>query len=109
MHGMNILIDPVFSNHASPFPFPSMRRFSALPIKINDFDKIDIVVITHDHYDHLDYKTIKKIDKKVTRYIVPLGVEKTFRKMENKERKNYQFSLVGRNKNKWIISSLYAS
>lgn len=87
MHGMNILIDPVLSNHASPFPFPSMRRFSALPIKINDFDKIDIVVITHDHYDHLDYKTIKKIDKKVTRYIVPLGVEKHLERWKIKKEK----------------------
>lgn len=76
MHGMNILIDPVFSKYASPVPFLGTRRFSDLPINIDELDKIDIVAITHDHYDHLDYNTIKKIDKKVSTYIVPLGVEK---------------------------------
>lgn len=75
MHGMNILIDPVFSNYSSPFQFLGPKRFSDLPMDINELPNIDIVVISHDHYDHLDYSTIKQIDEKVGRYIVPLGVE----------------------------------
>lgn len=73
--GMNILIDPVFSDYTSPVSFVGPPRYSSLPIGVNDLPKIDIVVISHDHYDHLDYKTIKLIDNKVDKYIVPLGVE----------------------------------
>ena len=72
---MNILLDPVFSNYTSPIPYIGPNRYSELPIEIKDLPKIDIVLITHDHYDHLDYKTIKLIDNKVDKYIVPLGVE----------------------------------
>lgn len=75
MHGMNILIDPVFSDKTSPVSFAGPSRFSELPIEVENLPDIDIVVISHDHYDHLDYETIKEIDKKVEKYIVPLGVE----------------------------------
>lgn len=75
MHGMNILIDPVFSNRTSPVTFLGPSRFSEIPIDVSELPSIDIVIISHDHYDHLDYSTIKKIDKKVSKYIVPLGVE----------------------------------
>lgn len=75
MHGMNILIDPIFSKYSSPVSFAGPSRFSYPPIDISDLPKVDIVVISHDHYDHLDYNTIKEIDKKVDKYVVPLGVE----------------------------------
>lgn len=75
MGDVNILIDPIFSMYASPIPFIGPKRFSDIPIKINELSHIDIVIITHDHYDHLDYNTIKKIDYKVDKYIVPLGIE----------------------------------
>ena len=75
MHGMNILIDPVFSDYTSPISFIGPSRFSKLPIELKDLPDIDIVIISHDHYDHLDYETIKLIDKKVDKYVVPLGVE----------------------------------
>ena len=75
MHGMNILIDPVLNNYSSPVNFIGPSRFSDLPIDNDDLPNIDIVVISHDHYDHLDYRTIKEIDEKVEKYVVPLGVE----------------------------------
>ena len=75
MHGMNILFDPVFSEVISPVRFVGSRRFSHPGIKTEDLPSIDILILTHDHYDHLDYDTIRKIDSKVARYIVPLGVE----------------------------------
>lgn len=75
MHGLNVLIDPVFSEYSSPVPFAGPKRFSESPIKKEDLPNIDILVITHDHYDHLDYNTIKEIDNKVDKYIVPLGIE----------------------------------
>lgn len=79
MHCMNIFLDPVFSKRTSPFPFIGPKRFTQVP-NIEEFPDIDIVLITHDHYDHLDYNTIKKIDSKVKKYIVPLGIEKDLEK-----------------------------
>lgn len=75
MQGMNILSDPVFSLKTSPVSFIGKKRFSTLPMSIQDLPVIDIVMISHDHYDHLDYHTIKAIDKIVRYYVVPLGVE----------------------------------
>lgn len=74
--GKNVLVDPIFSKHASPVPFYGGRRFSRIPAKISELPSIDLVLITHDHYDHLDYATIRKLDSKVKAYLVPLGVEK---------------------------------
>lgn len=48
---------------------------------------IDVLAISHDHYDHLDYQTIKQIDKKVKEYCVPLGVENIFFVGESMKRK----------------------
>ena len=75
IHSMNILVDPVFSDRSSPVSFVGSKRFSEVPISAEDLPELDVVIISHDHYDHLDYNTIKKIDSKVKKYIVPLGVE----------------------------------
>lgn len=75
MHGLNILVDPMFSNTASPFNL-GPKRFSDLPCSIDELPSIDVVVITHDHYDHLDYKSIKELNKKASIFVVPLGIEK---------------------------------
>lgn len=75
MNGKNILIDPVFCDHSSPVGFAGPKRFSELPIEPENLPHLDAVLISHDHYDHLDYKTLREINDKVDRYIVPLGVE----------------------------------
>ena len=75
MHGMNILIDPVFSERTSPVSFAGPKRFSDLPIEIQDLPDIDIVIISHDHYDHLDMDSVKALNEKSERFVVPLGVE----------------------------------
>lgn len=75
MQGLNILIDPVFSEYTSPVQGFGSKRFSKLPITKENLPEIDVLVISHDHYDHLDYQTIKDIDHKVKEYCVPLGVE----------------------------------
>lgn len=76
-----ILLDPVFSNHASPHPLLGVTRYyKKMPLNLDDLQKIDYVVISHDHYDHLDYKTIDKIKNKVSNFIVPLGVGNHLRK-----------------------------
>lgn len=75
IEGLNILIDPMFGNSPSPMPLLGGKRFSStLPIEAEALPFIDVVVISHDHYDHLDYGSIKKIKNKVGRFYVPLGV-----------------------------------
>lgn len=75
MNGMNILIDPVLSDRSSPVGFAGPKRFSECPFTYESLPKIDVLFVSHDHYDHLDYKTIKNTKDKVDTYIVPLGVD----------------------------------
>lgn len=70
-----ILIDPVLGKSASPFDF-LIARFQAPVLKVNELPLIDTIVISHDHYDHLDKSTIKYFVDKATQFIVPLGVGK---------------------------------
>ncbi|MFF2885514.1 MBL fold metallo-hydrolase [Paenibacillus sp. NPDC057967] len=73
--GVKLLIDPVFSGYASPVRFFGPKRYSdKLPAEIEDLPELDAVVISHDHYDHLDYASIRKLRGKVKQFIVPLGV-----------------------------------
>ena len=72
--GKIILIDPVFSQRASPFSFIGPKRFHPVPLNIEDFAEIDAVIISHDHYDHLDKETIIQLRNKTKQFFVPLGV-----------------------------------
>lgn len=69
-----VLIDPMFGDIASPLPFGSSRFDYNNPIPIESFTDIDVVLISHDHYDHLDYPTIDKIKTNVKLFVVPLGI-----------------------------------
>ncbi len=73
--GKNILVDPVFSERASPFQFMGSKNYAIKsPYTIADFPDIDMVVISHDHYDHLDYNSILKLKSKTKLFCVGLGV-----------------------------------
>ncbi len=72
--GLRLLVDPVFSEYASPLQGIGPRRFHAPPIALADLPKIDAVMISHDHYDHLVMATIQHLAAKGTRIFVPLGV-----------------------------------
>lgn len=74
MQEQNILIDPVFSTYTSPVPFAGPKRFPGRKPNPDDFPEIDLVLVTHSHYDHLDRKTICSLDAQVKRYVVPEGV-----------------------------------
>ena len=76
MHGKNILIDPVFCERASMFRFIGPKRFTKPPLTIGELPHIDICLISHDHYDHLDMRFIKQIADKTGHFLVPLGIEK---------------------------------
>lgn len=71
----NLLFDPIFSDVAAPHPALGSKRYSnELPIEPENLPTIDAVIISHDHYDHLDYPSIMQLDAKVKHYYVPLGV-----------------------------------
>jgi len=73
--GLRILVDPVFSITPSPFSFIGSKAFKGTDVvKAEDFKDIDVLVITHDHYDHLDYQSILKIAPEVKNIITSLGV-----------------------------------
>ena len=72
--GKKILVDPVFSGSASPFSF-MVKAFEGTDIySAEDFPEIDYLFITHDHWDHLDYKTIIQLKSKINKIITGLGV-----------------------------------
>ncbi|CBW27967.1 conserved hypothetical protein [Halobacteriovorax marinus SJ] len=71
--GKTILVDPIVSEFASPFFF-IVRRFQSSPLSLEELPRIDYVLISHDHYDHLDMPTIKFFRDKDTKFMVPLGV-----------------------------------
>jgi L-ascorbate metabolism protein UlaG (beta-lactamase superfamily) len=75
MGGKVILFDPVFNGYASPIPNLNKSFKFTNPIDIEKLPEIDILLISHDHYDHLDKPTIEKLDSKVSAYFVPLGVK----------------------------------
>ncbi|RYY85982.1 MAG: MBL fold metallo-hydrolase [Chitinophagaceae bacterium] len=71
--GKTFLVDPVLSGHASPFSFTT-RAFAGSDVyKPADFPRIDYLVLTHDHWDHLDYKALLELKPKVNRIITGLG------------------------------------
>ncbi|CBW26921.1 conserved hypothetical protein [Halobacteriovorax marinus SJ] len=72
--GFNILTDPIWSKRASPFSWIGPNRVREPGVKIEDLPKIDLVIISHNHYDHLDVKTLKTLnDLSPFKVIVPLG------------------------------------
>lgn len=73
--GLNILIDPVWSDRASPVSFAGPRRMRPPGIRFGDLPKIDVVLLTHNHYDHLDIRTMKRLAAEHQPEIYcPLGV-----------------------------------
>ncbi|MFC1554650.1 MBL fold metallo-hydrolase [candidate division KSB1 bacterium] len=69
----NILIDPVWSDRASPVGFIGPARYVKPGVELKDLPEIDIVIISHDHYDHFDLPTIKKLGN-TPKYFIPLGL-----------------------------------
>jgi L-ascorbate metabolism protein UlaG (beta-lactamase superfamily) len=72
--GLNILTDPVWSERASPFQWAGPRRVRKPGIDFDALPRIDIVLLSHNHYDHMDLATLKKLEKRFSpRVFVPLG------------------------------------
>jgi L-ascorbate metabolism protein UlaG (beta-lactamase superfamily) len=72
--GARVLTDPVFSDYAAPFPLPGRRRFHPVPAKIEQLPRLDAIIQSHDHYDHLSRWSWRKISKLRVPVITSLGV-----------------------------------
>ncbi len=72
--GRRVLTDPVFSERSGPSSYVGPRRFHPPPIPLASLPPLDAVLISHDHYDHLDDETITALAETVPRFLVPLGV-----------------------------------
>src|SRR5271170_5455912 len=81
--GLNILIDPVWSQRASPFAFAGPKRHNDPGIAFDALPKIDAVLVSHGHYDHLDVATLSRLAAKFSpRVITPLGNDVTMREAD---------------------------
>ncbi|MEZ4335002.1 MAG: MBL fold metallo-hydrolase, partial [Sandaracinaceae bacterium] len=72
--GHRVLLDPVFGPRSSPFSWAGPKRFHAPPLPLAELPPLDAVVLSHDHYDHLDYPTIVQLAQTEVAFVTPLGV-----------------------------------
>jgi len=78
--GEYFLTDPVFSHRASPLSFIGPKRFHTLPLTIEQLPELQAVLLSHDHYDHLDKSAIKALTAKTKLFVVPVGVDRHLRR-----------------------------
>lgn len=79
--GKSVLTDPFLSHRASPMAFSGPRRLVPAPIHINDLPSLDAIVISHNHYDHLDVRTLDRWRDKDTPVVTTLGTGNVVRKL----------------------------
>jgi L-ascorbate metabolism protein UlaG (beta-lactamase superfamily) len=72
--GRRVLFDPVWGERCSPFTGFGPRRLHPVPIRLDDLGPVDVVVVSHDHYDHLDMRAIQALIRSGADFAVPLGV-----------------------------------
>ena len=72
--GLRVLTDPVWGPRASPFRALGPKRFQPVPVRLRALPPLDLVVVSHDHYDHLDYPTVRELARRRVPFVTSLGV-----------------------------------
>ncbi|HEY4974755.1 MAG TPA: MBL fold metallo-hydrolase, partial [Steroidobacteraceae bacterium] len=72
--GIRVLTDPVWGTRASPSRIAGPKRFQPVPVSLRALAAVDLVLVSHDHYDHLDYPTIRELGKRNVPFVTSLGV-----------------------------------
>jgi L-ascorbate metabolism protein UlaG (beta-lactamase superfamily) len=72
--GVRVLTDPVWGPRASPLRLAGPKRFQPVPVALRAMPPVDVVIVSHDHYDHLDYPTIRALAKSDVPFVTSLGV-----------------------------------
>src|SRR5580698_7210846 len=87
--GARVLIDPVWEQRAAPFEWAGPKRFFAPPLRLEEMPRIDVVLLSHDHYDHLGARTIARLARSEAiagaQWVTALGVGKILRRLGVKE------------------------
>ncbi len=72
--GLRVLTDPVWGARASPSRLAGPKRFQPVPVALRAMPPLDLVLVSHDHYDHLDYPTIRELARQSVPFVTSLGV-----------------------------------
>src|SRR5271154_884220 len=72
--GLRVITDPVWGPRASPSSLAGPKRFQPVPVALRAMPPLDLVIVSHDHYDHLDYPTIRELAKRGVPFVTSLGV-----------------------------------
>lgn len=72
--GRRVLFDPVWGERCSPFDWAGPKRLHPVPVGLDELPPVDVVVISHDHYDHLDMPTVQGLTGTGAAFVVPLGI-----------------------------------
>ena len=72
--GLRVLTDPIWGPRASPSRFAGPKRFQPVPVPLRAMPPLDLVIVSHDHYDHLDYPTVRQLAKHDVPFVTSLGV-----------------------------------
>ena len=72
--GLRVLTDPVWGPRASPLRLAGPKRFQPVPVALREMPPVDLVIVSHDHYDHLDYPTIRALARSDVPFVTSLGV-----------------------------------
>ena len=74
IEGVRVITDPVWGKRASPSSLAGPKRFQPVPVPLRAMPPVDLVAISHDHYDHLDMDTVRHLAGRGARFFVPLGI-----------------------------------
>ena len=72
--GRRVLTDPVWGPRASPSTLIGPKRFQPVPVKVRELPPVDVALVSHDHYDHLDYPTVRELNQREVPFVTSLGV-----------------------------------